>query len=89
MQAAETIQVLGRGSNVDFTIDDAAPFELVERNLRAYLDLCEGLYAKGTVSVNVGRRILAPAQLATLKKILETEVLDPFRLNTKTLTRSP
>ena len=73
MQESETIQVLGRGTNVDFTIDDSVPFEIAERSLREYLEVCRGLYSSGTVSVNVGRRILAPDQLTAIKEILDRE----------------
>ncbi len=73
MQEVDAIQALGRGSNVDFTIDDSAPFELVEESLRAYLKVGRGLYSKGTVSVNVGRRILVPDQLAAIQQILDAE----------------
>jgi septum formation inhibitor MinC len=73
MQEAETIQVLGRGTNVDFTIDDNVPFEIAERSLREYLEVCRGLYSSGTVSVNVGRRILVPDQLTAIKEILDQE----------------
>ena len=64
---------MGRGTGVDFTIDDTVPFEIVERSLREYLLDCRGLYSSGAVSVNVGRRILAPDQLAAIKEILDRE----------------
>lgn len=73
MPETETIQVLGRGTNVDFSIDDSVPFELAERRLREYLTECRGLYSKGTVTVNVGRRILAADQMAAIKGILGRE----------------
>ena len=73
MAKTETIQVLGRGTNVDFTIDDSVPFELAERSLREYLMACRGLYARGTVSINVGRRILAPDQMSAIRGILDQE----------------
>ena len=73
MAKTETIQVLGRGTNVDFTIDDSVPFELAERSLREYLMACRGLYSRGTVSINVGRRILAPDQMSTIRGILNQE----------------
>ena len=72
MQEADTIQVLGRGTSVDFTIDDSVPFEIAERSLREYLEVCRGLYSSGTVSVNVGRRILVPDQLSAIKNILDS-----------------
>ena len=73
MPETATIQVLGRGTNVDFTIDDTVPYETAARNLRAYLSECRGLYSKGTVSVNVGRRILEAEQLSGIKRILDKE----------------
>ena len=73
MPETETIQVLGRGTNVNFSIDDSVPFELAERRLREYLSECRGLYSSGTVTVNVGRRILSPDQMAAIKCILGQE----------------
>ena len=73
MRQSEAIQVLGRGTDVHFTIDDSVPFEIAERSLREYLDICRGLYSSGTVSVNVGRRILLPEQLAVIRQILDEE----------------
>ena len=73
MKDSDPIQVLGRGTDVQFTIDDTVPFEIAERSLREYLDVCRGLYSRGTVSVNVGRRILFPEQLSTIKDILAEE----------------
>ena len=73
MQESDTIQVSGRGTSVDFAIDDTVPFEIAERSLLEYLQVCRGLYSRGTVSVNVGRRILVPEQLAAIKDILDRE----------------
>ncbi len=73
MPETDTIQVMGRGANVDFTIDDTVPFETAAQNLREYLSECRGLYSKGTVSVNVGRRILFAEQLSGIKRILDKE----------------
>ena len=73
MKESDPIQVLGRGTDVQFTINDTVPFEIAEKSLREYLDVCRGLYSRGTVSVNVGRRILAPDQLSTIKGILAEE----------------
>ncbi len=76
MPQDKTIQVLGRSArsgSVVFSIDDSVPFELAERRLREYLLQCRGLYSRGKVSVNVGRRILAPDQLAAIKNIMARE----------------
>ena len=73
MPELETIQVLGRGTDVSFKIDDTVPFDVAERNLRQYLAGCRNLYSSGTVSVNVGRRILAPEQMSAIRGILDRE----------------
>ena len=73
MPETETIQVMGRGANVDFTIDDTVPYETAVQGLRSYLSECNGLYSRGTVSVNVGRRILEAAELSGIKRILDQE----------------
>lgn len=73
MPETETIQVMGRGTNVDFTIDDTVPYETAVQGLRSYLSECNGLYSRGTVSVNVGRRILEAAELSGIKRILDQE----------------
>ncbi len=73
MPETETIQVMGRGANVDFTIDDTVPYETAVQGLRSYLAECNGLYSRGTISVNVGRRILEAAELSGIKQILDQE----------------
>ena len=73
MPDTQTVRALGRGTGVVFSIDDSAPFDVAQRRLREYLSHCRGLYSSGAVSVNVGRRILAPDQLAAIKRILDQE----------------
>ena len=73
MPETETIQVMGRGANVDFTIDDTVPYETAVQGLRSYLSECNGLYSRGTISVNVGRRILEAGELSGIKRILDQE----------------
>lgn len=67
------VKVVGRGTNVNFSIDDSVPFGLAITRLREYLSHCRGLYSSGTVTVNVGRRILAADQMAAIKSILGQE----------------
>ena len=67
------VQVSGRGSNVDFTIDDSAPFNQIAKGLRDYLVENRGLWSKGTIGVNAGRWLLSEDQLALIKHIIETE----------------
>ena len=70
---AGIVQVSGRGTNVDFTIDDSAPFDEVAQRLRQYLVENRGLWSGGTISVNAGRWIISPEQLNQLKQVIETE----------------
>ncbi len=73
MLKSEVIQVIGRGANVDFLIDDAAPFDLVTRSLREYLEDNKGLWSGGRITVDVGSRIVSQEQLKEIKGIFEQE----------------
>ena len=70
---AGIVQVSGRGTNVDFTIDDSAPFDETARRLRQYLVENRELWSSGTISVNAGRWMISREQLSQLKQIIETE----------------
>ena len=67
------LQVTGRGTNVNFTIDDQAPFEAVIAGVEECLVKNRHLFSRGNITVNVGRRILAREQLTQIKRILEAE----------------
>ena len=67
------VQVSGRGTNVDFTIDDSAPFDQVARGLRQYLVENRGLWSSGTIGVNAGRWMLSREQLNRIKEVIEAE----------------
>ena len=66
------VQVIARGSDVAFVIDENAPFEVVARELRDYLSEQGGLWSKGEITINVGQRMLAREELAQVKSIIET-----------------
>ena len=70
---AGVVQISGRGTNVDFTIDDSAPFDEIAQRLRQYLVDNRGLWSGGTISVNAGRLMISPEQLNQLKQVIETE----------------
>lgn len=70
---AEVVQVSGRGTNVDFTIDDSSPFDQVTRRLRQYLVENRELWSRGSISVNAGRWILSRDQLGRIKQVIESE----------------
>ena len=67
------VQVSGRGANVDFIIDDVAPFDEVTKGLHGYLVENRGLWSGGTITVNVGQRLTSREQLQELKKLIERE----------------
>ena len=67
------LTVTGRGTNVNFTIDDQAPFEAVIAGVEECLVKNRHLFSRGNITVNVGRRILAREQLTKIKRILEAE----------------
>jgi septum formation inhibitor MinC len=73
MLKTNLIQVSGRGTNVNFVIDDTAPFAEVAQGLREHLAENRALYSRGTITVNVGRRMLAREELTQIKQILEQE----------------
>ena len=67
------LTVTGRGTNVNFTIDDQAPFDTVIAGVEECLFKNRHLFSRGNITVNVGRRILAREQLTKIKRILEAE----------------
>ena len=73
MSKAEVVQVSGRGTNVDFTIDDSSPFDQVTRGLQRYLVENRGLWSKGSIGVNAGRWMLSGEQLGRIKEVIESE----------------
>ncbi len=66
------VLVSGRGTNVDFTINDSAPFEQVTEALREYLVENRGLWSSGTIGVNAGRWMLSTDRLNRIKHIIES-----------------
>ena len=70
---AEVVQVSGRGTNVDFIIDDSEPFEQVAQKLRQYLVENRGLWSSGRISVNAGRWLQSQEHLDQIKQVIESE----------------
>lgn len=66
------VQVVARGTDVAFVIDESAPFDVVATELREYLSKQSGLWSKGDITINVGQRMLARDELAQVKSIIET-----------------
>ena len=72
MLDSELLQVTGRGTNINFTIDDQRAFSDVLSGLETYLSKNRHLLSKGNVTVNVGQRILNKGQLTKIKHALES-----------------
>lgn len=66
------VHVTARGSDVAFVIDEEATFDVVADELREYLAKQNGLWSKGNITVNVGRRMLAQDELGQMRSIIET-----------------
>ena len=67
------VQVVARGADVAFVIDENAPFDVVTAELKDYLAKQSGLWSKGDITMNVGQRMLAREELTQIKSIIETE----------------
>ena len=65
------VQVIARGTDVAFVIDESAPFDVVASELRDYLSKQNGLWSKGDITINVGQRMLDRDELAQIKSIIE------------------
>ena len=65
------VQVIARGADVAFVIDENAPFDVVASELRDYLSKQNGLWSKGDITINVGQRMLDRDELAQIKSIIE------------------
>ena len=66
------VQVVARGADVAFVIDENAPFDVVAAELKDYLAKKSGLWSKGDITMNVGQRMLDRKELAQLKSIIES-----------------
>ena len=73
MLKTSVVRLSGRGSRVDLTIDDTAPFDEVARGLREYLAENRQLCSNGTITVNAGRRMLSREEMVQIRQILEEE----------------
>lgn len=73
MLETKIVQVTGRGSNVNLDVNDSTPFDDVIQGLRNHLGVNRLMYSKGTITVNVGRRMLDKEELIQIKQLIEEE----------------
>ena len=86
------VQVSGRGTNVEFIIDDVSPFDKVTKGVRDYLVENRGMWSGGAIAVNVGNRLTSRDQLNELKKIIETGsglTVIRFSCSSETMAQAP
>ena len=65
------VRLAARGSDISFVIDSDTPFDQVAEELRDHLASNGGLFSEGTISVDAGRRLLRPGELASIRQIIE------------------
>ena len=73
VDANSVLMVSGRGTTVNFEIDDSVPIEIACHYLREHLGRSRNLYSDGEVTVDVGRRILSGDQRERFRKVIESE----------------
>ena len=73
VDANSVVMVSGRGTTVNFEIDDSVPIEIACRHLREHLGRSRNLYSDGEVTVDIGRRILSGDQRERFRKVIESE----------------
>ena len=71
--APAAIKVSTRGALINFEVDDSIPIEAACRELREHLGRFRELYARGEVTVNIGRRVLLDEQQLRVRKVIESE----------------
>ena len=73
LNANSVLMVSGRGTTVNFEIDDSVPIEIACHYLREHLGRSRNLYLDGEVTVDIGRRILSGDQRERFRKLIESE----------------
>ena len=66
------VRVTGHGTSVNLTIEDTEEFACVVECLRYHLAENRLMYSNGTITVNVGKRILIKEEITQIRDILES-----------------
>ena len=69
----ELVKVYGRGSLVNFEIDDTVPLPDACRALREHLGRNRHLYSDGEVTADIGARLLSQTDQDRIRKVIESE----------------
>ena len=67
------VQVSGRGTRVNFKIDDGVPVETACHALLEHLSRNKNLYSSGEVVVDIGRRVLREDHRAEIRRVIESK----------------
>ena len=70
-EAQQLVRVSGRGTLVNFQVDDTVPVAAACDALQSHLCASRELYARGDVALDVGRRILDDDQVAAIRQTVE------------------
>ncbi len=67
------VQVAGRGTRVNFKIDDGVPVDTACQALLEHLNRNKNLYSSGEVVVDIGRRVLREDHRAEIRQVIESK----------------
>ena len=67
------VQVSGRGTRVNFKIDDGVPVETACHALLEHLNRNKNLYSSGEVMVDIGRRVLREDHRSEIRRVIESK----------------
>ncbi len=65
-----SLQVIGRGTQITFSINDSIPIKHVLQDLENYLSQNSSWFLDGSISINVGSRMFQPEDLRKIKNTI-------------------
>ena len=65
-----SLQVIGRGTQITFTINDKSPINNVLSDLEDYLTTNSSWLLDGAISINVGKRMFSEEELRLIKNVI-------------------
>lgn len=68
-----SLQVIGRGTQITFSVNDLSPIQTVLTDLELYLDQNSSWFLEGSITVNVGKRMFYADELRQIKTIISNK----------------
>ena len=65
-----SLQVIGRGTQITFTINDMSPIKTVLLDVEQYLEHNSSWFLEGSISINVGKRMFRKDELRQIKNLI-------------------